>query len=129
MKPLIHIVIIISLALTLASCVQGSDNIGRATYDMTGGGHATKGPAAMRVYGCGACHTIPGVSGAYGLVGPSLDRVGNRMFIAGVLANTPDNLLKWLKDPPAVDSMTAMPNMHITDRDAKDIAAYLYTLR
>jgi cytochrome c len=83
----------------------------------------------IRQYGCGACHIIPGIRGAHALVGPSLERVASRMYIAGVLPNTPENMLQWLQNPPAVQPFTAMLNMGVTETDAWDIAGYLYMLR
>ena len=83
----------------------------------------------IRQYGCGSCHTIPGIQGAHVLVGPSLVQVASRMYIAGVLPNTPTNMLRWLQNPPAVQPFTAMPNMGVTEADARDMAGYLYTLR
>lgn len=62
-------------------------------------------------------------------VGPDLDRVGSRVYLGGVLVNTPANMHQWLKDPPAVDPKTAMPNVGLNDDEARDVAAYLYTLR
>jgi cytochrome c len=62
-------------------------------------------------------------------VGPPLAGFGGRAYIAGVLPNTPENLLRWIQDPPGVDSLTAMPNLGVTSRDAVDIAEYLYTLQ
>jgi cytochrome c len=88
-----------------------------------------RGAAAIGVYGCGSCHTIPGIRGADALVGPPLDRVASRTYIAGVMANTRDNLVRWIKDPPGVDPLTAMPNLRVNDDDARDIARYLSTLR
>ncbi|HEV7595304.1 MAG TPA: cytochrome c oxidase assembly protein [Gemmatimonadaceae bacterium] len=88
-----------------------------------------RGSAAISKYGCGSCHTIPGIKGAQGLVGPPLGQVASRVYIAGVLPNEPDNMIRWLENPPAIDPKTAMPNMGVTARDARDIAAYLYTLR
>ena len=46
-----------------------------------------------------------------------------------MLPNTPQNLIRWIQNPPAVDPLTAMPNVGVTQADARDIAAYLYTLR
>ena len=80
-------------------------------------------------YGCGSCHTIPGIEGADALVGPPLDRISSRTYVAGVLVNTPENLVRWVKNPPKVDPLTAMPNLHVTDPDARDIASFLATLR
>jgi cytochrome c len=88
-----------------------------------------RGKTAIAHYGCASCHTIPGIRGANGLVGPSLDRIASRTYIAGVLANTHDNMLRWIHDPPKVDDKTAMPDLEVTDQDARDIASYLYTLK
>jgi len=90
---------------------------------------AGRGRAAIRRYGCGSCHSIPGITGADGLVGPPLGQIASRVYIAGVLPNEPENMIRWIQNPPAVDEKTAMPNMGVTARDARDIAAYLYTLR
>ncbi len=93
------------------------------------GGDATRGRAAMRAYGCHACHAVPRMVGDNPSVGPPLEGFGGRAYIAGVLPNTPENLLRWIADPPAVDSLTAMPKLGVTPRDAVDIAEFLYTLR
>jgi putative membrane protein len=90
---------------------------------------SNQGIAAIERYGCGTCHTIPGIRTAKGVVGPPLTKMALRTFIAGVLTNTPENMERWIKDPPAVDKLTAMPKLGVTDRDAQDIATYLYTLR
>jgi cytochrome c2 len=83
------------------------------------------GRQTIERYGCGACHRIPGVSEADGLVGPPLDSMGRRSFIAGQLPNTPDNMVRWLRDPPGVEPGTAMPDLGITKDEARNIAAYL----
>jgi cytochrome c len=93
------------------------------------GGDPAKGRAAVERYGCPACHTIAGIEGANGLVGPPLTGVANRVYIAGVLTNTPENLIRWITNPPAVDPLTAMPYLNVSDADARDIASFLYTLR
>jgi putative membrane protein len=93
------------------------------------GGDAARGRVATRQYGCGACHTIPGVVGADGLVGPPLAGVGGRAYIAGVLTNTPDHLVRWIVDPTGVDSLTAMPITGVSEPEARDIATFLYTVR
>jgi cytochrome c oxidase assembly factor CtaG len=87
------------------------------------------GQAAIRRYGCGDCHTIPGVADANALVGPPLTHMASRGYIAGVMINREDNLIRWIKDPPAVDEKTAMPKLGVTDSDARAIANYLQTLR
>lgn len=92
------------------------------------GGDPERGRALILAYGCGYCHTVPGVRGARGQVGPSLEHVASRVYIAGVLPNKPGELERWLRDPPAVDPRTAMPNVGVSEEDARDLAAYLYTL-
>lgn len=93
------------------------------------GGDPALGEIAIRHYGCGACHTIPGIPGATGIVGPPLAKMAERGYLGGILANTPDNMIRWLLDPPAVDPSTAMPNIGLSETDARHIAAYLYTLK
>ena len=93
------------------------------------GGNAERGRVAIRAFGCGSCHTIPGVRGANAFVGPNLDGIASRSYIAGVLPNDPENMVRWLKNPQAVDNKTAMPNLNVSDRDARDIAEYLYRLK
>lgn len=95
---------------------------------LVAGGNAERGRIAMRAYGCGTCHTIPGVRGARGLVGPSLAETGQRVYVAGVLPNEPENMVRWILDPPAVDPRTAMPKLGVADQDARDMAEYIYQL-
>lgn len=92
------------------------------------GGNAERGRVALRRYGCAACHTIPGVVGADGLVGPPLAGVGGRAYIGGVLTNTPEHLILWIVDPRGVDPLTAMPITGVSEREARDIATFLYTV-
>ena len=93
------------------------------------GGDAALGRQAIANYGCGACHTIPGVTAAHGVVGPPLTGIANRAFIAGKLRNEPDNMILWIQHPQSVWPGNAMPDMQVTDADARNIAAYLYTLK
>ncbi len=93
------------------------------------GGDATRGPRLVQQYGCGSCHIIPGADGADGLLGPPLLHWRERAFIAGVLPNSPAYLMRWLMTPQAVVPGNAMPDMGVTQKDAADISAYLYTIR
>lgn len=113
--------------LALSACTQAHVNR-REAMELTGGGRAELGPVWMERYGCGGCHVIPGVPGARGRVGPALDQTTTRLFIAGVTENKPDNLITWIQDPQSVDSATAMPKTGVDRQQARDIAAYLYTL-
>lgn len=85
--------------------------------------------ALIQAKGCGGCHKIPGVPGAVGTVGPDLAGIGSRPKIAGVLDNNPENLKRWLLNPPAVKPGTAMPNLGLTEEEAATIAAYLSQLK
>src|SRR5204863_3044811 len=77
-------------------------------------------------YGCGSCHRIPGISGADSLVGPSLERIASRIYIAGHLINEPNAMIAWIREPEHLRSPTAMPTLGVTEQEARDIAAYLY---
>jgi cytochrome c len=118
----------LAVALPLASSCESADGAAASANQITGG-NADRGRELIRSYGCGTCHSIPGVTGANGLVGPPLGGIASRSYIGGVLPNAPDNMLRWLHDPRAVDPLTAMPNVGVTPSDARHIAAYLYTLR
>jgi len=85
--------------------------------------------AAISRYGCGTCHIVPGIPGAVGRAGPSLAGMGSRIYIAGMLPNTPPNMIRWLENPQAINGKTVMPNMGVTEKDAAAIARYLYTLK
>jgi cytochrome c len=117
----------VAIVASAAACGDGES----VEYDAATIAHGSphRGHDLIMQYGCGSCHTIPGVEGANSTVGPPLTGIAQRSFIAGVLTNTPDHMVAWIEDPPRVDSNTAMPNMGVTARDAHDIAAYLYTLR
>ncbi|ANN65247.1 c-type cytochrome [Bordetella bronchialis] len=92
-------------------------------------GDAGAGRQALHQYLCTTCHAIPGVVGADRHVGPPLGGMADRLYIAGVLPNTPANMVHWLRYPTQVDPQSAMPDLGVTEQDARDIAAFLYTLR
>jgi putative membrane protein len=119
---------ILLAALSLAGCRRSSALAAEEAARITGGDPA-RGSIAVRHYGCGACHTIPGIEGARGTVGPTLAGISGRSYIAGVLVNSPANLVRWIRHPQQVDSLTAMPEMGVSEADARDIASYLYTIR
>ncbi len=93
---------------------------------MTGGGPA-RGTVAIFRYGCDSCHTIKSLGNAHGLVGPPLTNIRDRLYVAGMLENNPQNLEHWIRDPHSVNRKTAMPNLGVTAQDAVDIASYLYS--
>lgn len=91
-------------------------------------GNPQHGAVALGEYGCGACHTIPGVTGADATVGPPLTRWSQRAYIAGAMPNTADNLVDWITDPQAIEPGTAMPDVGVPPSVARDMAAYLFKL-
>ena len=93
----------------------------------TTGGDPERGEAMFIKYGCGGCHSAKHVRGARGMVGPPLDGIAIRAVVGGKLSNTPDNLQHWIRDPQAVSPGTAMPDLNVGERDARDISAFLYT--
>jgi cytochrome c len=84
-------------------------------------------PDLMIQYGCPTCHVIPNVPGAAGKVGPSLDDLAQRSYLAGTLQNSPKNLVHWIQHPQQVHPGTAMPEMSVTSADAARIASFLQT--
>jgi cytochrome c2 len=125
----VPVVVLFQLALIVAAAAgcQRTGPVDAAAAVL--GGDAQRGRESIRSYGCDACHTIPGVRGANALVGPPLNQMARRTYIAGHLPNTPENMMIWVRSPQAVLPGTAMPDTGVTDRDARDIVAYLYTLR
>lgn len=93
------------------------------------GGNVHRGKAAIAKYGCGACHTIPGIDRAHATVGPPLAAIAQRHYLGGHLVNTPGNMIRWIQFPQQADPGNAMPNLGVTDQEARDIAAFLFTLR
>ena len=90
------------------------------------GGNARHGRSLIQHYGCGSCHRISGVPGASATIGPPLESLAKRVYIAGRLANTPENVVRWIRDPRSVDSLTVMPAVGLDEAGARDAAAYLY---
>ena len=111
------------LAATLAGCAPDSGTRGPVAGD------AERGRLLLRQYGCASCHTIPGVATADANVGPPLTRVASRVYLAGMLPNTPDNMARWIQAPQKIDPQTVMPDMQVPEPHVRDIVAYLYRLR
>ncbi len=98
--------------------------------DAATGGVAARAIPIMMANGCSGCHVITGVPGAKGQVGPRLDgNFSRRVFVGGVLANNPKNLIRWLRASRQINPHTAMPSTGITEQQARDVAAYLYALK
>jgi cytochrome c1 len=116
-----------ALSLLLLTACTGGRTV--FAYSIGTGGDQVRGKGLIVQFGCGSCHSVPGIRQARGLVGPPLILFGRRTFIAGEVPNTPDNLVRWLLDPKSIEAGTAMPNLGLSEQNARDIAAYLYTLR
>ncbi len=117
-----------AIVLFVAALSGCGDQVKEEAARMTGG-NPDHGVVLIKKYGCSACHTISGIEGARATIGPSLDGIGQRTYLAGQLPNTPENLIRWITDPQSVEPGTAMPNVGVSDPEARHIAAYLYTLR
>jgi len=114
---------LLASALFIAACVPERD-----FRPHVQGGDAERGRVALKELECGACHVIPGVGGAHSNVGPPLENYSRHSYIAGKWPNEPERLIAWILDPPAMAPLTAMPKVAMSERDARDIAAYLYEL-
>jgi cytochrome c2 len=91
------------------------------------GGNPSRAPAVIRRYGCGGCHTIPGIPGGDGQVGGPLADIIHRVYVGGVLTNSPDHLVRWIVSPQVFSPRSAMPATGISESEARDVAAYLYS--
>lgn len=89
---------------------------------------AGRGREALQQYACMTCHAIPGIVGGDRQVGPPFAGIAKRKYLAGMLTNTPENLVRWIRFPQQVDPLSAMPDLRVTENDARDMAAYLQTL-
>jgi cytochrome c1 len=117
------------VAAVVSALLAGCAGPGPRSVATVAGGDAARGARAIGVYGCGYCHVIPSVHGATGTAAPPLASFGTRTTIAGDVANTPDQLVAWIMNPQGIKPRTGMPNLGVRAADARDIAAYLYTLR
>lgn len=115
-----------AMALAAEACNAGGKN---RLAGVAFGGDPARGAVLIAHVGCGACHSITGIRGADGRVGPPLNNIQDRTIIAGLLPNTPPNMILWLENPQRIVPGNAMPDMHLSPRDARDIAAYLYSQR
>lgn len=119
----------LACALALAGCLRDLDPYAPREHRVVAGARPQDAPKAMRDYGCSSCHTIPGVRGAHSLVGPPLTAFAHRRFIGGRVPNSPETLVHWIRNPQSLKPGTAMPNLGVSEQDALNMAAYLYTLR
>lgn len=116
------LVVAAAAVLIVVGCGQNTSRIPPAQLPDA---NPARGAELIVSYGCSSCHTVAGVRGADGQVGPPLTGVAGRSYLAGRLPNNPDNLQRWIREPQAVDPGNAMPDLGVSRADARDIAAYL----
>src|SRR4051794_27129918 len=124
--PILGAVVLIASATAVAmtwSSQQQSQAVARA---MTGG-EPSRAPAIIRRYGCAGCHTIPGIPGGDGQVGGPLADIRHRVYVGGVVTNSPGNLVQWIVAPQQFSPRTAMPATGISEAEARDVATFLYS--
>lgn len=112
--------LLLALPLLVGACDDGE-------AQHVAGGDWQAGFAAIERHGCRTCHRIPGVPGANGATGPPLDQLHRQAYIAGVVPNEPPALIGFMLDPQATDPRSAMPNLGLSETEARDISAYLLT--
>ncbi len=117
------------LALLVAVTAAGCERAEPLSSQTVAGGDPDIGRRLIAASGCGVCHRVPGVFGANGIVGPPLVQFAQRQYIGGVIPNQPANLVRWVREAPSMLPNTAMPDMPLSVAQARDVAAYLYTLR
>ncbi len=115
------------LLVPVLACMTACADKREQPRDLTGA-NAAAGLAVIERVGCAACHRIPGVDWPSGTVGGSLGGFADRSMIAGRFPNQPQTLAVWVRDAPSMSPATGMPAMPITPAEARDVAAYLYTL-
>lgn len=113
---------IAALLLAITACSKGPS-------DSRVDANPERGKIALTQYACHACHVIPGITGSKVFVGPQLDGFASRPMIAGNLPNNTENLVAWIRHPTRIDPQTAMPDMGVTEEHARDMTAYLSTLK
>ena len=115
------------IVIVLAAALQTGCG-GRERRNPVAGGDPEAGRAAIAGAPCVNCHVIPGVA-SRGVVGPPLSGWARRAFLGGTLPNTPDYVVRWIRNAPSFEPEVAMPAMDISEQDARDMAAYLWTLQ
>jgi cytochrome c len=120
------VVIVVALIGIVREYVQQRTRL-REHAAVVADGDPRRGEAMFIQYGCGSCHSLKNVRTATGMVGPPLDGIALRVIIGGHLSNTPANMEHWIRDPQHVSPGTAMPDLGVSEGDARDITAFLYT--
>jgi cytochrome c len=126
-KPILWLAIVLTLFLGIVGYTyrQWGGGTGRTTWAVRGG-DPQLGRQPIVSYGCNACHVVNGIGKATGRVGPKLQDIDAQIYLGGVIPNTAENMVRWIMFPQEINPLSAMPNMDVTEQDARNIAAYLY---
>jgi cytochrome c1 len=126
----VRVLAVVVVSFAFVGCARPAPSTSTRDDKIVPGGDAARGAVILRTgaHGCAACHDVPGVRFPRGVAGPPLGGMADRAFIAGQLPNTPDVLVAFLQDPPSLVPRTGMPDVRMTLEDARDVAAYLYSL-
>jgi cytochrome c len=124
---IIAVIVVIAAGMSSWYAVTANRRDMESRATMVTGGDPEHGRLLVRSTGCAGCHEIPEVDGAIGTVGPPLSSISRRVYI-GMVLNTPEHLIRWLRNPRSIDPMAAMPNVGLSEQEARDVAAFLYTL-
>jgi cytochrome c oxidase subunit II len=90
---------------------------------------ATKGLALFEQMSCVNCHAIKGTI-ANSRIGPDLTHFASRKDLgAGIAANTPENLRRWLADPQNIKPGAKMPDFKFTSEQVTELADYIESLK
>lgn len=87
------------------------------------------GNAVFQSFSCVSCHAVKGTTAA-GKFGPDLTHLMSRQTLAaGAIANTPENLREWVKNPQGAKPGSLMPSLQLTDEELGQVVSYLQTLK
>lgn len=123
-KAAVALALLVAAGAGAAACEPNRIEAARALT----GGDPERGRELARRYSCGSCHFIPGLSEDPGKLGPTLAGVARREKLGGQVANTPENMTQWIRDPHAMKRGSTMPKLGVSSDDARDLAAFMYTL-
>lgn len=125
--PVLVATALIALSVTVAAMTWSAEHESEAVARAMTGGDPLRAPLVLRRYGCAGCHTISGIPGGDGQVGGPLTDIKHRVYVGGVLPNSADNLVRWIVSPQVFSPRSAMPATGISEAEARDVAAYLYS--
>jgi cytochrome c len=125
--PLLGIAALLASSAGAATVAWNAQQQSQALAIAMVGGDPGRAPDIIRRYGCAGCHTIPGIPGGDGQVGGPLVDIKRRVYVGGVVPNSPENLIRWIVAPQMFSSRSAMPVTGISEAEGRDVATYLYS--